>query len=31
MGNTDTPLSQLPLESLHPGREELHKILKRYR
>jgi len=31
MGNTDTPLSQLPLESLHPGREELHKILQRYR
>jgi 2-oxoglutarate ferredoxin oxidoreductase subunit beta len=31
MGNTDTPLSQLPLEGLHPGREELHKILQRYR
>jgi 2-oxoglutarate/2-oxoacid ferredoxin oxidoreductase subunit beta len=31
MGNTDTPLSQLPLDSLHPGEAELKKILKRYR
>ena len=31
MGNTDTPLAQLPLETLHPGKAELGKILKRYR
>ena len=31
MGNVDTPLSELPLESLHPGRQELGKILRRYR
>ncbi len=30
MGNVDTPLSKLPLESLHPGAGELRKILKRY-
>ena len=28
MGNVDTPLAHLPLESLHPGKEELAKILK---
>jgi 2-oxoglutarate ferredoxin oxidoreductase subunit beta len=31
MGNVDTPLSQLPLDSLHPGSAELKKILGRYR
>ena len=31
MGNTQTPLCQLPLQSLHPGSEELKKILDRYR
>ncbi|MDH3746688.1 MAG: 2-oxoacid:ferredoxin oxidoreductase subunit beta [Gammaproteobacteria bacterium] len=31
MGNVDTPLARLPLESLHPGADELRKILKRYR
>lgn len=31
MGNTDTPLSELPLDTLHPGKEELKKILNRYR
>jgi 2-oxoglutarate ferredoxin oxidoreductase subunit beta len=31
MGNTQTPLCQLPLDSLHPGSEELKKILDRYR
>jgi len=31
MGNVDTPLAHLPLETLHPGREELKKILSRYR
>jgi 2-oxoglutarate ferredoxin oxidoreductase subunit beta len=31
MGNVDTPLSQLPLESLNPGNAELKKILGRYR
>ncbi len=30
MGNVDTPLSQLPLDSLHPGSAELKKILKGY-
>ena len=30
MGNIDTPLSQLPLDSLHPGANELKNILKRY-
>jgi 2-oxoglutarate ferredoxin oxidoreductase subunit beta len=31
MGNVDTPLAQLPLDELHPGSEELKKILSRYR
>ena len=31
MGNIDTPLSQYPLEKLHPGEKELKKILGRYR
>ena len=31
MGNIDTPLSQYPLEKLHPGGDELKKILSRYR
>ena len=31
MNNIDTPLSQLPLETLHPGKKELHKLLQRYR
>lgn len=31
MGNTDTPLSKLPLDELHPGKEELKKIQNRYR
>jgi 2-oxoglutarate ferredoxin oxidoreductase subunit beta len=31
MGNTRTPLSQLPLDTLHPGADELHKINNRYR
>jgi 2-oxoglutarate ferredoxin oxidoreductase subunit beta len=31
MGNVDTPLAQLPLDELHPGSEELKKILGRYR
>lgn len=31
MGNTDTPLSKLPLGELHPGKEELKKIQSRYR
>ena len=30
MGNVDTPLAHLPLDTLHPGKEELSKILKRY-
>ena len=30
MGNVDTPLSQLPLDTLHPGADELKNILKRY-
>jgi 2-oxoglutarate ferredoxin oxidoreductase subunit beta len=30
MGNVDTPLAHLPLETLHPGAAELAKILKRY-
>ncbi|MDX1515420.1 MAG: 2-oxoacid:ferredoxin oxidoreductase subunit beta [Woeseiaceae bacterium] len=30
MGNVDTPLAQLPLDSLHPGGAELKKILKGY-
>ncbi len=31
MGNVETPLSQLALDTLHPGKEELHKLLQRYR
>jgi len=31
MGNIDTPLSEYPLDKLHPGRKELKKILNRYR
>jgi 2-oxoglutarate ferredoxin oxidoreductase subunit beta len=31
MGNTQTPLCQLSLDSLHPGQDELKKILDRYR
>ena len=31
MGNIDTPLSQLRLDGLNPGREELKKLQSRYR
>ena len=31
MGNIETPLSEYPLEKLHPGGKELKKILTRYR
>jgi hypothetical protein len=31
MGNVDTPLSQLPLDTLNPGAKELKKILARFR
>ena len=31
MQNTDTPLSQLPYEGLHPGSGELRKLQKRFR
>jgi 2-oxoglutarate ferredoxin oxidoreductase subunit beta len=31
MGNVETPLSQLALDTLQPGKEELHKLLQRYR
>ena len=31
MSNTETPLSQLPYEGLHPGNEELQKLQSRYR
>ena len=31
MGNVDTPLAQLPLESLRPSKTELHKLLGRYK
>ena len=31
MGNIETPLSEYPLEKLHPGKDELKKILSRYR
>ncbi|MCH9004605.1 MAG: 2-oxoacid:ferredoxin oxidoreductase subunit beta [Proteobacteria bacterium] len=31
MGNIETPLSQLPLDQLHPGKEELKKLQSRYR
>ena len=31
MGNVDTPLAQLPLNSLRPAKGELERILQRYR
>ena len=31
MGNVDTPLAHLPLDTLRPAKGELQKILKRYR
>jgi 2-oxoglutarate ferredoxin oxidoreductase subunit beta len=31
MGNVETPLSRLPLDELHPGKEELKKLQSRYR
>lgn len=31
MGNVQTPMCQLPLDALHPGSDELKKILNRYR
>jgi len=31
MGNVDTPLANLPMETLVPAKGELGKILKRYR
>lgn len=31
MGNVDTPLSQLALDELHPGKEELEKLQNSYR
>ena len=31
MGNIDSPLSQLPLDELHPGGKELEKLQNRYR
>ncbi len=31
MGNIETPLSEVPLDKLHPGADELQKILARYR
>jgi 2-oxoglutarate ferredoxin oxidoreductase subunit beta len=31
MGNIDGPLSELSLDTLHPGKAELAKILSRYR
>ncbi|MCG8369402.1 MAG: 2-oxoacid:ferredoxin oxidoreductase subunit beta [Proteobacteria bacterium] len=31
MGNTETPLAELPYEDLHPGNAELRKIQERYR
>ena len=31
MGNIDTPLAQYPLDKLIPGKDELKKILSRYR
>ena len=31
MGNIETPLCEYPLEKLHPGKDELKKILSRYR
>ena len=31
MGNIDTPLSQLPVDSLNPGSKELKKLQSRFR
>ena len=31
MGNTETPLAELPYEDLHPGNAELQKLQERYR
>jgi hypothetical protein len=31
LGNVETPLSQLPLDGLIPGGEELKKLQSRYR
>jgi 2-oxoglutarate ferredoxin oxidoreductase subunit beta len=31
MGNVETPLAHLPLDTLHPGSKELKNILNRYR
>ena len=31
MGNVDTPLAELPMQTLVPEKEELEKIMKRYR
>lgn len=31
MGNVDTPMVHLPLDDLHPGKEELKKLQDRYR
>jgi len=31
MGNVDTPMVHLPLDALHPGKEELKKLQDRYR
>jgi len=31
MGNVDVPLAHIPLDTLHPGKRELKKILSRYR
>lgn len=31
MGNSDTPMSQLALDELHPGKQELRKLQSRYR
>ena len=31
MGNTETPLAQLPYDGLHPGNAELQKLQGRYR
>ena len=31
MGNTETPLCQVPFEALNPGKEELAKLQARYR
>ena len=31
MGNVDTPLCELPLDSLHPGAEELKRLQRAYK